>query len=205
MSANASPRSTTLPMMELGRSLEQLRDEFHSLDNLDNKHLHSLDNLDNLDGAAGSLSARDNLSTTQPFQRAPPSLDNMIGISDFRKLDSEDQHNMILSLLPLLKPFAARMDRSLEGLAFSVGLASKQLDLRDTWEKVEREELDTEVEAARWSCDTSNLPSLLFFKASFVTFSQVLRLYPEASCPEPANEQPLPLQDLHRTKRGRPP
>ena len=56
---------------------------------------------------------------------------------------------MILSLLPLLKPFAARMDRSLEGLAFSVGLASKQLDLRDTWEKVEREELDTEVEAAR--------------------------------------------------------
>merc|ERR1719270_1697459 len=116
MSANASPRSTTLPMMELGRSLEQLRDELH--------------NLDNLDGAAGSLSARDNLSTTQPFQRAPPSLDNMIGISDFRKLDSEDQHNMILSLLPLLKPFAARMDRSLEGLAFSVGLASKQLDLR---------------------------------------------------------------------------
>ena len=149
MSANASPRSNTLPMMELGRSLEQLRDEFHSLDNLDNKHLHSLDDLDNLDGAAGNLSARDNLSTTQPFQRAPPSLDNMIGISDFRKLDSEDQHNMILSLLPLLKPFAARMDRSLEGLAFSVGLASKQLDLRDTWEKVEREELDTEVEAAR--------------------------------------------------------
>ena len=135
MSANASPRSNTLPMMELGRSLEQLRDEFHSLDNLD--------------GAAGSLSARDNLSTTQPFQRAPPSLDNMIGITDFRKLDSDDQHNMILSLLPLLKPFAARMDRSLEGLAFSVGLASKQLDLRDTWEKVEREELDTEVEAAR--------------------------------------------------------
>ena len=135
MSANASPRSNTLPMMELGRSLEQLRDEFHSLDNLD--------------GAAGNLSARDNLSTTQPFQRAPPSLDNMIGITDFRKLDSDDQHNMILSLLPLLKPFAARMDRSLEGLAFSVGLASKQLDLRDTWEKVEREELDTEVEAAR--------------------------------------------------------
>ena len=116
---------------------------------LDYYEFHSLDNLDNLDGAAGNLSARDNLSTTQPFQRAPPSLDNMIGITDFRKLDSDDQHNMILSLLPLLKPFAARMDRSLEGLAFSVGLASKQLDLRDTWEKVEREELDTEVEAAR--------------------------------------------------------
>ena len=155
MSANASPRSNTLPMMELGRSLEQLRDEFHRFEllktcqHLDYYEFHSLDNLDNLDGAAGNLSARDNLSTTQPFQRAPPSLDNMIGITDFRKLDSDDQHNMILSLLPLLKPFAARMDRSLEGLAFSVGLASKQLDLRDTWEKVEREELDTEVEAAR--------------------------------------------------------
>ena len=73
----------------------------------------------------------------------------MIGITDFKKLASDEQHNLILALLPLLKPFAARMDRNLEGLSYSVGLASKQLDLRDTWEKVEREELDTEVEAAR--------------------------------------------------------
>ena len=61
----------------------------------------------------------------------------MIGITDFKKLASDEQHNLILALLPLLKPFAARMDRNLEGLSYSVGLASKQLDLRDTWEKVE--------------------------------------------------------------------
>ena len=65
---------------------------------------------------------------------------------------------MILSLLPQLKPFAAKMDRSLEGLSYSVGLASKQLDLRDTWEKVEREELEGELEAARYCGSTLKLP-----------------------------------------------
>ena len=98
----------------------------------------------------------------------------MIGITDFKKLASDEQHNLILALLPLLKPFAARMDRNLEGLSYSVGLASKQLDLRDTWEKVEldvvvvvvvntldkveREELEGELEAARYSGSTLKLP-----------------------------------------------
>ena len=148
MSANQSPRSNTIPMIELGRSLEQLhgRDttaEFRSLDNLD--------------GCAG-LSQRDSSSRTQAFRPAPPGLDNMIGLSDFRKLDPDEQHNLILSLLPQLKPFAAKMDRSLEGLSYSVGLASKQLDLRDTWEKVEREELEGELEAARYCGSTLKLP-----------------------------------------------
>ena len=148
MSANQSPRSNTIPMIELGRSLEQLhgRDttaEFRSLDNLD--------------GCAG-LSQRDSSSRTQAFRPAPPGLDNMIGLSDFRKLCPDEQHNLILSLLPQLKPFAAKMDRSLEGLSYSVGLASKQLDLRDTWEKVEREELEGELEAARYCGSTLKLP-----------------------------------------------
>ena len=150
MSANESPRSNTIPMIELGRSLEQLhgRDttaEFRSLDNLD--------------GCAG-LSQRDTSSRTQAFRPAPPGLDNMIGLSDFRKLDADEQHNLILSLLPQLKPFAAKMDRNLEGLSYSVGLASKQLDLRDTWEKVEREELEGELEAARYCGSTLKLPAV---------------------------------------------
>ena len=115
--------------------------------------------LDNLDGCAG-LSQRDSSSRTQAFRPAPPGLDNMIGLTDFRKLDPDEQHNLILSLLPQLKPFAAKMDRNLEGLSYSVGLASKQLDLRDTWEKVEREELEGELEAARYCGSTLKLPVL---------------------------------------------
>ena len=149
MSANQSPRSNTIPMIELGRSLEQLHGrettaEFRSLDNLD--------------GCAGTLSQRDSSSRTQAFRPAPPGLDNMIGLTDFRKLCPDEQHNLILSLLPQLKPFAAKMDQSLEGLSYSVGLASKQLDLRDTWEKVEREELEGELEAARYCGSTLKLP-----------------------------------------------
>ena len=148
MSANQSPRSNTIPMIELGRSLEQL----HGVDTS-----AELRSLDNLDGCAG-LSQRDSSSRTQAFRPAPPGLDNMIGLSEFRKLCPDEQHKLILSLLPQLKPFAAKMDRNLEGLSYSVGLASKQLDLRDTWEKVEREELEGELEAARYSGSTLKLP-----------------------------------------------
>lgn len=108
---NMSPRSNTIPMIELGRSLEQLRGPDTSAE---------FRSLDSLDGGAGG---RDGGDRTQHYQPQPPSLDNMMGLrcstgtlhltppSEFRKLGEEDKHSLILSLLPLLKPFAAKMDR----------------------------------------------------------------------------------------------
>ena len=129
LTGNLSHRSNTIPMIEIGKSLENLKGHDSSLE---------FNSLDNLDGFARGLSFRSG-DCVQPYGAVPDrqanyvtdqhwSLDTMLSITEFQRLGTEDKHQLILRLVPLLKPFASQLGQNLSSLDMSVGEAASLLD-----------------------------------------------------------------------------
>ena len=85
LSSNLSPRSTTVPLIELGTSLENMfLSKFHSLDNLDGGFAKPGVTLSGVTERQWNMSLNvNNLS-----------LDTMITLTEFRSLDIEDKHKV---------------------------------------------------------------------------------------------------------------
>ena len=138
LTGNLSPRSNTIPMIEIGKSLENLKGHDSTVE---------FNSLDNLDGFARGLSFRAGdavrsfgLVTDRQANYVVDkqcSLDSMLSITEFRKLGIEDKHHVILKLLPLLKPFANQLNRNLSNLDSSVGKAANMLDNVDQLEQTD--------------------------------------------------------------------
>lgn len=156
LTANLSPRSNTIPMIEIGKSLENLKGHDSSLE---------FNSLDNLDGFARGLSFRAGDAVrsfgTMPDRQANYmmdkhwSLDTMLSLSEFRSLAMEDKHQLILRLLPLLKPFASQLGQNLSSLDTSVGAAANLLDKYNTEQQVKIQE---QTETYQEKTDTLKLP-----------------------------------------------
>ena len=132
LTGNLSHRSNTIPMIEIGKSLENLKGHDSSLE---------FNSLDNLDGFARGLSHRSG-DCVQPYGGVPArqahymtdkqwsldTLDTMLTIQEFQTLGLEEKHQLILRLVPLLKPFASQLGKNLSSLDISVGEAASLLD-----------------------------------------------------------------------------
>ena len=104
LAAGLSPRSNTIPLIEIGRSptLHLMFDMFaagKSLENLtgadSSTEFHSLDRLD---GLARGLSCR-----TPHSNRGLQDLDRLPGLQEFQQMGGREKHEAVLGLVPLLK------------------------------------------------------------------------------------------------------
>jgi hypothetical protein len=154
LTANLSPRSNTIPMIEIGKSLENLKGHDSSLE---------FNSLDNLDGFARGLSFRAG-DTVRPFRMVTErqanymmdkhwALDTMLSLSEFRSLGMEEKHQLILRLLPLLKPFASQLGQNLSELDTSVVEAASVLDSMDKQDRIQEQ-----TETYHEQTDTLKLP-----------------------------------------------
>ena len=87
LSSNLSPRSTTIPLIELGTSLENMfLNKFHSLDELDDGFAKPGVSLSGVTERKWNMNLNvNNLSLD---------LDTMISLTEFRSLDLEDKHKV---------------------------------------------------------------------------------------------------------------
>ena len=103
LSSNLSPRSTTIPLIELGTSLENMfLNKFHSLDELDDGFAKPGISLSGVTERKWNMNLNvNNLSLD---------LDTMISLTEFRSLDLEDKHKVRKNLLTIIQeiyPFAS--------------------------------------------------------------------------------------------------
>ena len=103
LSSNLSPRSTTIPLIELGTSLENMfLNKFHSLDELDDGFAKPGVSLSGVTERKWNMNLNvNNLSLD---------LDTMISLTEFRSLDLEDKHKVRKNLLTIIQeiyPFAS--------------------------------------------------------------------------------------------------
>ena len=87
LSSNLSPRSTTIPLIELGTSLENMfLNKFHSLDELDDGFAKPGVSLSGVTERKWNMNLNvNNLSLD---------LDTMISLTEFRSLDLKDKHKV---------------------------------------------------------------------------------------------------------------
>ena len=118
LTSNLSPRSNTIPLIELGSSLVDLK-------GYDSSVFHSLDNLDGLTGQETNRKWNMNLNLTNL------SLDTMLSQTEFHSLNMDEKHRAVMRLVPLLKPYICSLVDKLMGLDYTLGAANLQLDQVD--------------------------------------------------------------------------
>lgn len=120
LTSNLSPRSNTIPLIELGSSLVDLK--VH-----DSSVFHSLDNLDGLSGPSPMDTRKWNMN----LNITNLSLDTMLSQTEFHSLNMEEKHRAVMRLVPLLKPYICSIVDKLVGLDYTLGAANQHLDQVD--------------------------------------------------------------------------
>ena len=117
---NISPRSNTIPLIELGKSLDNLKAGG------DSSVFHSIDHLDGF-GRGGGSERKWNMN----LNINNISLDTMLSLTEFRSLGGEEKHQAVMRLVPLLRPYICSIVEKLMGLDCTIGEANSHLDVID--------------------------------------------------------------------------
>ena len=123
LTSNLSPRSNTIPLIELTNSMDSVKkgesSVFYSLDNLDGLGRRSHNSQDAAAGRQWNMNLNINNLSLE---------DTMLTMTEFKSLNTDEKHQAVMRLVPLLKPFIGSLNDNLSRMESTVMEAHHHLD-----------------------------------------------------------------------------